>query len=77
MTDADLSGLDFLSIAEALDYRAASERLVLGYAGLAPWGFQQSLNGALGQFVDRASADYKNMNAVLVALRSNYVLLKR
>jgi glucose/mannose transport system substrate-binding protein len=75
--DADLSGLDFVSIAEAMDYRAASERLVLGYACLAPVGFQESVNAALGQFVDRASPDYKNVNAVLVALRSNYVLLER
>jgi glucose/mannose transport system substrate-binding protein len=75
--DVDMSGFDFVSIAEAADYRAAGEHLVLGYAGLTPSNFQDAVNPALAHFVDSTSADYKNIDAVLAVLRSNYALLKR
>jgi glucose/mannose transport system substrate-binding protein len=75
-TDTDVSQFDFVSVAEATDYRAAGEHLVLGYEGITPRAFQDNINLALGRFVDSSSTDYQNVDTALAALRSNYALLQ-
>jgi glucose/mannose transport system substrate-binding protein len=75
--DVDLGQFDFVTVSEAADYRAPGEHLVLGYAGLTPPAFQESVALALAQFVDATSPNYKNVDAVLETLRNQYDLLRK
>jgi glucose/mannose transport system substrate-binding protein len=75
--DARVSGLDFVTAAGAADYRAQQETLLPGYDDLTPQAFQQPVRAGLGDFLVASSTAYKNVDAVLELLRSNYALLKR
>jgi glucose/mannose transport system substrate-binding protein len=74
--DADLTGYDLVTLAEARDWRNPDERLVVGYIELTSSRFQKSVNDALARFVDPASPDHKNVDMVLGVLRDNYANIK-
>jgi glucose/mannose transport system substrate-binding protein len=73
--DVDLTGFDFISVAEAADWRNPAEHAVLGYGGSTSSGFQKAVNAAFERFADPASPDHKNVDRMLGVLRDNYAII--
>jgi ABC-type glycerol-3-phosphate transport system substrate-binding protein len=70
--DVDVSRFGPIAAQTATDLASAGTIITPGYAVLTSAMFQEAINPALQQFVDPASPNYQNTDAVLAVMKSNY-----